>query len=67
MSGDVVAGDVAYADVDRIIAALSQCRRVLITTHVRPDGDALGASTAMSRGPENMPASISLWLRLTSQ
>jgi len=55
MSGDVAEGHlaegcVANADVDRIIAALSQCRRVLITTHVRPDGDALGASAAMALG-----------------
>ncbi|MGA3066221.1 MAG: DHH family phosphoesterase [Tepidisphaeraceae bacterium] len=30
------------------IDRLSNCRRVLITTHVRPDGDALGSSAAMS-------------------
>jgi len=33
-----------------ILAALSRCRRVLITTHVRPDGDALGTAAAMSLG-----------------
>jgi bifunctional oligoribonuclease and PAP phosphatase NrnA len=33
-----------------LLAALSQCRRVLITTHVRPDGDALGTAAAMSLG-----------------
>ncbi len=32
----------------RIIDALSACRRVLVTTHVRPDGDALGSSGAMA-------------------
>jgi phosphoesterase RecJ-like protein len=31
-----------------LIDRLSTCRRVLITTHVRPDGDALGTSAAMS-------------------
>lgn len=32
----------------QIIEALSKCRRVLITTHVRPDGDALGTTAALS-------------------
>src|ERR1700722_6225350 len=32
----------------RIIDALAKCRRVLITTHVRPDGDALGTSAVMA-------------------
>jgi phosphoesterase RecJ-like protein len=30
-----------------IIDVLSRCKRVLITTHVRPDGDALGTTAAM--------------------
>src|SRR5437016_4451923 len=34
----------------QVIDALSRCRRVLITTHVRPDGDALGSTAAMSMG-----------------
>src|ERR1051326_7291476 len=34
----------AYQDV---IDRLSPCKKVLITTHVRPDGDALGSSAAM--------------------
>jgi bifunctional oligoribonuclease and PAP phosphatase NrnA len=33
-----------------LLDALSRCRRVLITTHVRPDGDALGTAAAMSLG-----------------
>src|SRR5205823_585263 len=33
-----------------VIDALSRCKRVLITTHVRPDGDALGSCAAMSMG-----------------
>ena len=31
----------------KIIATLETCRKVLVTTHVRPDGDALGSVTAM--------------------
>ncbi len=31
----------------RIIDVLAKCRRVLITTHVSPDGDALGSAAAM--------------------
>jgi phosphoesterase RecJ-like protein len=34
----------------RIIDTLTACRRVLITTHVRPDGDALGTTAAMAMG-----------------
>ncbi|HEY1923213.1 MAG TPA: bifunctional oligoribonuclease/PAP phosphatase NrnA, partial [Tepidisphaeraceae bacterium] len=32
----------------RILDVLSACRRVLITTHARPDGDALGSAAAMA-------------------
>jgi phosphoesterase RecJ-like protein len=31
----------------QLIDTLSRCRRVLVTTHVRPDGDALGTAAAM--------------------
>jgi len=31
-----------------LIAELQKCRRVLITTHVRPDGDALGTTAAIA-------------------
>ena len=31
----------------RIIDALATCKRVLVTTHVRPDGDAIGTSAAL--------------------
>jgi phosphoesterase RecJ-like protein len=34
----------------QIIETLSACKRVLITTHVRPDGDALGTCAALSLG-----------------
>jgi phosphoesterase RecJ-like protein len=37
----------------KIIDILSRCKRVLITTHVRPDGDALGTSAALSLGLRN--------------
>jgi phosphoesterase RecJ-like protein len=32
----------------QIIDTLSRCRHVLVTTHVRPDGDALGTAAAMA-------------------
>ena len=36
------------SDVYRqIIEQLSRCRRVLVTTHVRPDGDAIGTTAAL--------------------
>src|SRR5687768_1243302 len=31
----------------QIIEALARCKNVLVTTHVRPDGDALGSTAAM--------------------
>jgi phosphoesterase RecJ-like protein len=34
----------------QVIEVLSECRRVLVTTHVRPDGDALGSAAAMVLG-----------------
>ena len=34
----------------QMIDALSRCRRVLVTTHVRPDGDALGTTAALVLG-----------------
>src|SRR5215211_7203048 len=34
----------------QIIDTLSRCKRVLVTTHVRPDGDALGSTAAMVLG-----------------
>ena len=33
--------------VQQIIDTLTKCKRVLVTTHVRPDGDALGSTAAM--------------------
>lgn len=33
-----------------MIERLSRCKRVLVTTHVRPDGDALGTSAALVLG-----------------
>jgi phosphoesterase RecJ-like protein len=40
----------AADSADVILSRLSRSRRVLITTHVRPDGDALGTCVAMSLG-----------------
>jgi bifunctional oligoribonuclease and PAP phosphatase NrnA len=34
----------------KLLDSLSRCGRVLITTHVRPDGDALGTAAAMALG-----------------
>jgi phosphoesterase RecJ-like protein len=34
---------------DQVVETLSRCRRVLVTTHVKPDGDALGSSAAIVR------------------
>ena len=34
----------------QVIDVLSRCRRVLVTTHVRPDGDALGSTAALVLG-----------------
>ena len=34
----------------QIIDTLSRCKRVLVTTHIRPDGDALGTAAAMVLG-----------------
>lgn len=34
----------------RLIDVLSRCKRVLVTTHVRPDGDALGTTAALVLG-----------------
>jgi phosphoesterase RecJ-like protein len=39
------------ADMDsyqQVINVLSRCKRVLLTTHVRPDGDALGSTAALA-------------------
>lgn len=35
---------------EEILATLARCKRVLVTTHVRPDGDALGSAGAMVLG-----------------
>jgi bifunctional oligoribonuclease and PAP phosphatase NrnA len=37
-------------DYQRVLDTLAPCKRVLITTHVRPDGDALGSSAALAMG-----------------
>src|SRR5258706_132306 len=41
----------SYQDV---IDRLRNCKKVLVTTHVRPDGDALGSSAAMALGMRKM-------------
>ena len=37
-----------------MIAALSGCHHVLVTTHVKPDGDAVGTAAAMAMGLRKM-------------
>jgi phosphoesterase RecJ-like protein len=37
-------------NLEKILDALVACRKVLITTHVRPDGDALGSAAALALG-----------------
>src|SRR4051794_12774074 len=37
-------------DYQRVLDTLAPCQRVLITTHVRPDGDALGSAAALAMG-----------------
>ncbi|HEY1684519.1 MAG TPA: DHH family phosphoesterase [Tepidisphaeraceae bacterium] len=52
-----------------VIDALSSCKRVLLTTHVRPDGDALGtlAATIMGLKKKNIPADALLLSHLPSK
>jgi nanoRNase/pAp phosphatase (c-di-AMP/oligoRNAs hydrolase) len=40
-------GDVMSEAADQIVQTLNNAKRVLITTHVRPDGDALGSTAAL--------------------
>jgi phosphoesterase RecJ-like protein len=37
-------------DAKPVLDALSRCKRVCVTTHVRPDGDALGSAAALVLG-----------------
>ena len=56
-------------DFQPILAALSRCRRVLVTTHVRPDGDALGSTAAMVLGmrAQGIDATVLLLSHLPSK
>src|SRR5450432_703249 len=53
----------------QIIERLSQCKRVLITTHVRPDGDAIGTTAALvlSLRKINIVAEVLLLSQLPSK
>src|SRR3954470_21193187 len=46
----------------QVIDVLSRSKRVLVTTHVRPDGDALGTAAAMVLGlrKRDIPAEVLL-------
>ena len=52
-----------------ILDALSAAKRVLVTTHVRPDGDALGTAAAMVLGmrQRNITAEVLLLSHLPSK
>jgi phosphoesterase RecJ-like protein len=41
-------------DYQRVIDTLKPCKRVLVTTHVRPDGDALGSCAAVVMGMKKL-------------
>jgi phosphoesterase RecJ-like protein len=55
--------------LQRLLDTLASCRRVLITTHVRPDGDALGTSAAMALGlrRKNIDSRVLLLSKLPSK
>jgi nanoRNase/pAp phosphatase (c-di-AMP/oligoRNAs hydrolase) len=52
-----------------IIDSLSRAKRVLVTTHVRPDGDALGSAAALVLGlrQKNIPAEVLLLSHLPTK
>jgi phosphoesterase RecJ-like protein len=52
-----------------ILDPLSRAKRVLVTTHVRPDGDALGTAAAMVLGmrARNIPAEVLLLSHLPTK
>jgi bifunctional oligoribonuclease and PAP phosphatase NrnA len=64
-----MSADIQSDDIERMIHALAECRRVLVTTHVRPDGDALGAAAAMALGltRKNIQSEILLLSHLPSK
>lgn len=53
----------------QVIDVLSRCRRVLLTTHVRPDGDALGSTAALAMGlkKRNIDAQVLLLSHLPTK
>jgi phosphoesterase RecJ-like protein len=53
----------------QILAYLSRAKRVLVTTHVRPDGDALGTAAAMvlALRQRNIPAEVLLLSHLPAK
>jgi phosphoesterase RecJ-like protein len=56
-------------NVAELIDRLSCCRRVLITTHVRPDGDAIGTTAALAMGlrKKNIDAEVLLLSHLPTK
>jgi bifunctional oligoribonuclease and PAP phosphatase NrnA len=54
------------SDANSFTQTLSNCRRILLTTHVRPDGDALGTTAAIHLGlkQKNIDSQIVLLSKL---
>ena len=64
------AADINMTDpYQTILDSLSRAKRVLVTTHVRPDGDALGSTAAMVLGlrQKNIDAEVLLLSHLPSK
>jgi len=50
----------AVVDWARFVALVRPCRRFLLTTHIRPDGDALGSTLAMAEVLEQLGREVSI-------
>jgi len=50
----------AVVDWARFVALVRGCRRFLLTTHIRPDGDALGSTLAMAEVLEQLGGEVSI-------
>lgn len=50
------------ATIHQVAARLTQAQRVLVTTHTKPDGDAMGSVLALGRGLTSIGKSVDIWL-----
>lgn len=50
----------SVVDWPRFVALVRGCRRFLLTTHIRPDGDALGSTLAMAEVLEQLGGEVSI-------